>query len=541
MEPDLVTPFPTNDATDSSLPRPSYVVGVGASAGGLEALERLFRAMPVDSGMAFVVIQHLSPDFKSLMDELLERFTSMQAIPVIDRVRIEANTIYLLPPKKDMVIDGDELISTERSGEKVLSLPINSFFRSLAASWGEKGVAIVLSGTGSDGSAGIMDVREAGGLVLVQSEESSRFDGMPRSAIGTGCVDAILAPEDMPAALKAYAKNPQAKFTYVPGGKEPVPEEGIPTIFERLHAVYDIDFNFYKPQTITRRIERRIALHPDHISVEEYGRRVQQDRTELDLLYKDLLIGVTRFFRDPEAFDVVRREVIPQIMERRQERPDDEVRVWICACSTGEEAYSIAILFLEAFEARGIAPRIKILATDLHRESLQYAAEGVYPESSFSEMPAALREKYFIEQAAGAYKVTADLRKALIFSEHNLLKDPPFTRIDLVTCRNLLIYFHNSAQLRALASFHFALKVDGYLMLGASEGLGELASEFRAEDRPWKIFAKIRDSRLVPDLRAPLVYNHTRGARRRRRQRAAPGPRLRHAACPLHPDRHPGQ
>ena len=499
--------------SDFTLPRPSYVVGVGASAGGLEALERLFRAMPVDSGMAFVVIQHLSPDFKSLMDELLERFTSMQAIPVIERVRIAPNTIYLLPPKKDMVIDGDELISTERTGEKVLSLPINSFFRSLAASWGEKGVAIVLSGTGSDGSAGIMDVREAGGLVLVQSEESSRFDGMPRSAIGTGCVDAILAPEDMPAALKAYAKNPQAKFTYVPGGKEPIPEEGIPTIFERLHAIYDIDFNFYKPETITRRIERRIALHPDHISVEEYGRRVQQDRTELDLLYKDLLIGVTRFFRDPEAFDVLRRQVIPQIMQQRPE--GDEVRVWVCACSTGEEAYSIAILFLEAFEALGVvgmAPRIKILATDLHRESLQYAAEGVYPESSFSEMPAELREKYFIEQG-GAYKVTGDLRKALIFSEHNLLKDPPFTRIDLVTCRNLLIYFHNSAQLRAIASFHFALKVDRFLMLGASEGLGELTGEFRAEDRHWKIFAKIRDSRLVPDLRAPLVYNHSRGAR----------------------------
>lgn len=487
-------------------PRPSYVVGIGASAGGLEALERFFRAMPVDSGMAFVVIQHLSPDFKSLMDELLERFTSMQAIPVMDRERIRPNTIFLLPPKKDMVIEGDELICTDRSGEKVLSLPINSFFRSLASAWGEKAIAVVLSGTGSDGSAGIMDVREAGGLVLVQSEESSRFDGMPRSAIATGCVDAVLAPEDMPAALKAYTENPTNKQAYATMlAEQKEPEEGIPAIFERLHAVYDIDFNFYKPQTITRRIERRVALHPDHISIEEYGRRVHQDAAELNLLYKDLLIGVTRFFRDPEAFAVLRDTIIPTIMGHHE--TGEEVRIWVCGCSTGEEAYSIAILFLEAFEKMGVAPNIKILATDLHQESLLAAGEGEYAESSFSDMPQDLRDKYFIEQSGSVYKVTANLRKALIFSEHNLLRDPPFTRIDLVTCRNLLIYLQGAAQERAIASFHFALKPEGILMLGASEGLGDLATEFRTEDRRWKIFSKIRDSRLANGLRAPLIFN----------------------------------
>jgi two-component system CheB/CheR fusion protein len=399
---------------ESDLPRPSHVVGIGASAGGLEALERFFRAMPVDSGMAFVVIQHLSPDFKSLMDELLERFTRMPAIPVAERERIRPNTIYLLPPKKDMVIEGDELISTDRSGEKVLSLPINSFFRSLASAWGEKAIAIVLSGTGSDGSAGIMDVRDAGGLVLVQSEDSSRFDGMPRSAIATGCVDGVLAPEEMPAELAIYAGDRSGKTACTGVAAEPTePEEGIPAIFDRLHTVYDIDFNFYKPQTITRRIERRVTLHPDHISIEEYGRRVQQDAAELNLLYKDLLIGVTRFFRDPEAFDVLRTDIVPRIMTRREH--GEEVRIWVCGCSTGEEAYSLAILFLEAFEERGIAPGIKILATDLHQESLLQASEGEYPESSFSDMPPELREKYFTEQAGGVFKVTANLRKALIF------------------------------------------------------------------------------------------------------------------------------
>lgn len=486
--------------------RPSFVVGIGASAGGLEALEKLFRAMPVDTGMAFVVIQHLSPDFKSLMNEQLERYTSMRAIPVETRKIIQPNTIYLLPPKKDMVIVGDELICSDRTGEKVLSLPINSFFRSLAAEWGEKAVAVVLSGTGSDGSSGVMDVREGGGLVFAQSEESSRFDGMPRSAVATGCVDAVLSPEEMPDALLAYIKNPQIKTDYQTLLKKAEPDDGIPTIFERLQTVYDIDFNFYKPQTIMRRIERRIALHPEHISIEEYGHRIQNDNAELDLLYKDLLIGVTRFFRDPEAFDVLAKNVIPSILESRV-KDDDEARVWVCGCSTGEEAYSIAILFLEAFEALGKPPTLKIIATDLHRESLQFAADGTYPETSFPEMPETLREKYFIAQADNTYKVTANLRKNLIFSEHNLLKDPPFTRIDLVSCRNLLIYLQPTAQLRAIAFFHFALKLKGFLLLGASEGLGELANQFHTEDQHWKIFSKIHEDRLIADLRSPLIYN----------------------------------
>jgi two-component system CheB/CheR fusion protein len=488
--------------------RPTYIVGIGASAGGLEALEKLFRAMPVDSGMAFVVIRHLSPDFKSLMGEQLERYTTMPVISVMEREIIASNTIYLLPPKKDMVIEGDELICTDRPSDKVLSLPINTFFRSLATAWSEKAVAIVLSGTGSDGSAGIMDVHESGGLVFAQSVESCGFDGMPHSAIATGCVDSILSPEKMPTALNAYAQNPEIKFNYPsPSLQNSTPEPGIPSIFEQLQTIYNIDFNFYKPQTIKRRIERRIALHPEHITIEEYGRRIQNDRVELDLLYKDLLIGVTRFFRDPEAFEVLRQKVIPRILKTRTD-DENEVRVWVCGCSTGEEAYSIAILFLEAFEHLGKEPRLKILATDLHRESLRFAAEGIYLPSGFSELPEVLREKYFITQTDGSYKVIANLRKTLIFSEHNVLKDPPFTRIDLVSCRNLLIYLQNPAQMRAIAFFHFALKLKGYLILGASEGLGELATQFHTEDQHWKVFTKIREDRLIANLRAPLLYTH---------------------------------
>ncbi|MDP3008058.1 MAG: chemotaxis protein CheB [Methylococcales bacterium] len=473
--------------TKTPAARRTYIVGIGASAGGLEALEKLFRAMPVDSGMAFVVIRHLSPDFKSLMGEHLERYTTMPAISVMEREIIAPNTIYLLPPKKDMVIEGDELICTDRPDDKVLSLPINTFFRSLATAWGEKAVAIVLSGTGSYGSAGIMDVHESGGLVFAQSVDSSGFDGMPRSAVDTGCVDSILSPEEMPAALNDYAQNPEIKFDYPSTSpQDSTPEPGIPSIFERLQTIYNIDFNFYKPQTIKRRIERRIALHPEHISIEEYGQRIQDDRTELDLL---------------------RQKVIPSILKTRTS-DENEVRVWVCGCSTGEEAYSIAILFLEAFEHLGKQPRLKILATDLHRESLRIAAEGIYLPSSFSELPDALREKYFIIQTDGSYKVIANLRKTLIFSEHNVLKDPPFTRIDLVSCRNLLIYLQNPAQLRAIAFFHFALKINGYLILGASEGLGELATQFHTEDQHWKVFTKIREDRSIANLRAPLLYAH---------------------------------
>ena len=492
------------------LTTPTHVIGIGASAGGLEAIERFFRAMPTDSGMAFVVIQHLSPDFKSLMDELIGRFTSMPIRLVSDRINIHANTIYLLPPKKDMVIAGRELISTDRSDKKTLNLPINTFFSSLANTWGGSGIAIVLSGTGSDGSMGIRDVHKSGGLVLIQSEESSRFDGMPRSAMDTGSYDAILCPEDMPAAITAYASDPKSRGAKVTERDVPL-DEGLNSILQRLQSEYGIDFSQYKPQTIYRRIERRINLYTQCLSLEDYCRRITEDATELDALCKDLLIGVTSFFRDPEAFDELARTIIPIIMDRRD--ATREIRVWVAGCSTGEEAYSIAILFMEASAERNLQPHVKILATDLNRDALLFAAEGIYPESRFVEMPIVWREKYFINQGNGTYKVTADLRKALIFSEHNLLKDPPFRKIDLVICRNLLIYFQSQFQARALACFHFALRLGGFLMLGSSEGLGELSNEFKEESRSLKLFSKIRENRQLSDLRNPPIFATPRGQR----------------------------
>jgi two-component system CheB/CheR fusion protein len=490
---------------------PTVVVGVGASAGGLEALERLFRAMPADTGMAFVVVQHLSPDFKSLMDELLERFTTMPAIPVTDTAEIRANTIYLLTPNKEIVVNGTQLISRARPKDTPVAMPINVFFQSLAASWGERGGAIVLSGTGSDGSHGILDVHDAGGLVLVQSPDSARFDGMPQSAIHTGCVDAVLDPEDMSPALLAFARDPRGGRDQMPARGSQSQAHGLPAILDRLHQTFNIDFSLYKPSTITRRIERRVALSPGHETLENYSKRLVEDPAELDRLYRDLLIGVTRFFRDGAAFHVLRTRIIPEIIDSVP--PGEEIRVWDCGCSTGEEAYSLAILLLEACEAHGREPTIKVLATDLHEESVQTAAEGIYSDNSFAEMPDELREKYFVKLGDNRHRVAPALRKVLIFSEHNLLKDPPFTKLHLISCRNLLIYFEPPAQLRSIAAFHFALAMNGVLFLGSSETLGEAADAFDILDRQWKIFRKTRESRAVLDMRSPTFRGALRGPR----------------------------
>ncbi len=496
-------PTPLLGETSEPYPdAPSFIVGIGASAGGLEALERFLKAMPPDSGMAFVVIQHLSPDFKSLMDELLARHTRMAIRRVEAPTEIVRDTVYLLPPRKEMTIIGRTLHVTDRPSDQALSLPINLFFRSLAREVAERAIAVVLSGTGTDGSSGLIDVHDLGGLVLVQSEETAKFTGMPRSAIDTGLTDAILAPEDMPETLLAYARNPAAPLLErrsEAAGAEPL--AGMPLIIERLRDAYGIDFNYYKPATISRRIDRRIALSNDG-SFQEYIERVGNDPNELELLYKDLLIGVTRFFRDPEAFAILQNEIVPAIVAGTS--PDEEIRVWVPGCATGEEPYSLAMLFHEHLTALRRQQTVRIFASDVHRESLQLASEGVYPESSLEEITPERRQRYFVREGH-QYRVHSDLRRMLIFSPHNLIKDPPFTKMDLVSCRNLLIYFQPPAQLKALSAFHFALKLQGVMFLGPSEGPGELVDEFSPIDRQWKLYRKIRDTRLPLDLRLSLA------------------------------------
>ena len=355
---------------------PFYVVGVGASAGGLEALERMFRHIPQDTGLAFVIVQHLSPDFKSLMDELLARQTEIPIHRVEDGMAVQPNSIYLIPPKKEMIVSEGRLLLTDKDPSQGLTLPIDRFFRSLAHDFGRHSVGIVLSGTGSDGSRGLLDIHEAGGLVIAQSPGTAKFDGMPNAASETGVVDISVPPEEIGNILTRYVQHP-LRSQWKDSDEKPVDESSLDTVFRLLQQRHQVDFKYYKPTTIGRRIERRIQL--SHIgSLEQYVEQLERDSTELDALYRDLLIGVTRFFRDRDAFLTLETDVLPQLLMQASE--SHELRVWVAACATGEEAYAVAMLIHERLETMNRPMEVKIFATDIHRASLDFASAGIYPE-----------------------------------------------------------------------------------------------------------------------------------------------------------------
>ncbi|GIW79000.1 MAG: hypothetical protein KatS3mg105_0807 [Gemmatales bacterium] len=477
-----------------------YVVGIGASAGGLEALEELFDKIPPDIGMAFIVVQHLSPDFKSMMNELLARHTQLPIYLVEDGMEVKPNAVYLIPPKKEMVISNGRLLLTDKDPKQGLALPIDQFFRSLAQDSGEHAIGIILSGSGSDGSRGIVDIHEAGGLVIVQDEETARFDGMPKAAIRTGKVDYVLPPHKIPEVLIKHAKG-QIEIP------RPATGEGddFADLFQILCREYGIDFTHYKPTTVERRIERRLQLLQIP-SLREYVERLRNDPVEVNRLYNDLLIGVTKFFRDREAFERLGRDVIPEIVDRTP--PEQEIRVWVAGCATGEEAYSIAILFHEYLSSKKQPINVRIFATDVHRASLEFASAGIYSEASLSEVSAERLSRYFTKKDDG-YQISPELRQMVVFAPHNLIKDAPFTRLDLISCRNLLIYFEQAVQKKVLSLFHFGLKTNGILFLGPSESTSELADEFDVIDRHWKIFRKRRDGRLPADMRLPMSAGYS--------------------------------
>ncbi|MGL4551589.1 MAG: chemotaxis protein CheB, partial [Gemmataceae bacterium] len=368
------------DPSPEPAPRPpSYIVGVGASAGGLEALERFFSNSPANTGMAFVVVQHLSPDFKSLMNELLDRWTSMAIHRVENGMRIDPDAIYLIPPKKDMIVSEGHLLLTDRDPTQIPSLPIDRFFRSLAQDAGERAIGVILSGTGSDGSQGVRYLREAGGLVVVQAAETAKFDGMPNSAVQTGVADLILAPEEMPAALARYASRASRSEFDLQENKPPQ-DRGWDALFRMFRERFSIDFSVYRSGTIVRRTERRMLMAGVQ-DLDEYVRRLNEDPEEGNQLYRDLLINVTRFFRDPEAFDRIEADVLPALLDRLAD--GGELRVWVAGCATGEEAYSLAILFQEQLASRP-GKSVKLFATDLHKQSLDVASAGLYHEASLA-------------------------------------------------------------------------------------------------------------------------------------------------------------
>jgi two-component system CheB/CheR fusion protein len=473
---------------------PFPIVGIGASAGGLEALETFFEHVPEDCGQAFVVVQHLSPDFKSVMDQLLARRTSLVVERVEDGVEVRPGAIYLIPPKKEMIISGGRLLLSDKDPTQSLSLPIDTFFRSLAQDAGERAIAVVLSGTGSDGSRGIRDVHEAGGMVVVQTVDSAKFDGMPKSAIDTGIVDLQLPPEQIHAAIERYCERGIHGAAASAGDAA---LEGVDKIISLLHREYGLDFALYKPTTLHRRIERRLIIS-QATSLESYARTLSEDRRELHQLYKDLLIGVTRFFRDAEAFRALRQQLVRDVLP--QLKDGGEFRIWSAGCATGEEAYSLAILLHDLLDASKRKIDVKIFATDVHAASLESASAGVFTGASLEGLEPKYLERYFTPTQAG-FRVVQDLRQMIVFAPHNLLKDAPFTKMDLITCRNMLIYLEPAAQKKVLTLFHFAMKPRGLLMMGLSETPGDLADEFETVDLHSKLFRKSRDVRLHHDVR----------------------------------------
>ncbi len=497
VHPQVVTEADSSEETRNMEGR---IVGIGASAGGLESLERLFSALPKDTGLAFVVVQHLSPDFRSLMDELIARHSDMPVVLAEDRMKVEANHIYLMPPRKEMMIRDRHLWLTDKEPH-TFSLPIDSFFRSLAQDVGPQAVAIVLSGSGSDGSRGVVDVKRAGGLVLAESPSTAKFDGMPLAAAATGVVDHSHSPHDL-ARLLCGLPPLETAIEDQTLSEDPAMD----AVLRLLRDNFGIDFSLYKMTTVGRRIQRRVELLRLH-SLPEYVDQLITEPEELNKLYQDLLIGVTQFFRDPEAFETIERDVVPTLIE--QVKPDEELRVWIAGCATGEEAYSLAMLFHEAFTARGRPMRLKILATDVHQRSLDFAGVGMYGEEQLARVSPERLEKFFTKRASG-YQVSPELRQLIVFARHNVTKDPPFTRMHFVSCRNMLIYLQPQAQRSVLSLFHFGLLPGGTLFLGASETPGSLNDEFTVVHEHWKVYRKRRDVHLLNQVRLPIMRTPTR-------------------------------
>ena len=469
------------------------IVGIGASAGGLAAIEAFFSGMPtdVDPGMAFVLVQHLDPDHKSLLTELIQRRTRMQVFEVVDGVVVQANCAYIIPPNRDMAFLNGTLQLLEPAAPRGHRLPIDFLFRSLALDQHERAIGIVLSGTGSDGTLGVRAIKGEGGMVMVQTPASSEFDGMPQSALATGMVDFELPPAEMAAQLMAYTTHAFSRPPHHLSAAEPLSENALKKIFVLLRTQTGHDFSQYKPSTIYRRIERRMAVHQIE-GIDAYVKYLQQTPVEVQALFNDMLIGVTNFFRDPDAFAALATQVIPRLFEDKS--VGAPVRVWCTGCSTGEEAYSIAILLQERLELLRASYKVQVFATDIDSRAIAVARAGLYPVSIADDIsPERLVRFFTLESDGSAYRVHKGNRDLLVFSEHDIIKDPPFSKLDLISCRNLMIYLGSELQKKLISLFHYALQPGGFLFLGTSETAGEKADLFAVLDRKAKIYQRKED------------------------------------------------
>jgi two-component system CheB/CheR fusion protein len=468
--------------------QPFPIVGVGASAGGLAAFEAFFSGMPADcdSGMAFVLVQHLAPDHESLLVDLVKRYTRMAVFEVEDGMQILPNCTYIIPPNRDMALLNGSLQLLDPIAVRGQRLSIDFFFRSLARDQRERAICVILSGSGSDGTQGLRAIKAEGGMAMAQNPASADYDSMPSSAIATGLVDYTLPPAEMPVRLIAYARRAMGTKRVRAGTSSPKVEDVHQKILVLLRAHTGHDFSYYKQNTVSRRVERRMAVQQIE-QAEEYLRFLRETPAELDALFHDLLIGVTNFFRDAEAFEALQRQVV-QLLSAKP--AGSLIRVWTTGCSTGEEAYSLAILFREQMEAMKQSFKLQVFATDIDSRAIDAARAGSYPSSIASDVSPERLARFF-SQDGGCYRINKAVRDTLIFSEHDLIRDPPFSRLDLISCRNLLIYLGPELQRKLIPLFHYGLNPDGVLFLGSSETVGDFVELFAAIDRKAKLYRRL--------------------------------------------------
>ncbi|MEO1622340.1 MAG: chemotaxis protein CheB [Cyanobacteria bacterium J06632_3] len=493
-----------NDAPKISFP----VVGIGASAGGLRALEDFFDNLPPNGGAAYVIIQHLSPDFKSLMKELLSQRTRMNVRRVTDGMKLEPNTIFLIPPGQNLRLQGDALHLTSQERDLVRHqphFPIDLFFQSLAKECKEKAIGIILSGTGSDGTQGIQAISELGGIVMVQTPEDAEFDGMPRSAIATSLTDLVLPVDELARTTHQLVTSPNQRQELQQAAPNQTQIEKIISILDRHE---NIDFTQYKLSTVKRRINRRCMI-AGYSNLEQYIEQLERSPHERTHLQNDMLITVTHFLRDPQAWQHIKTEVLPSLIKQAEDTR--VLRIWVTACATGEEAYSIGILLKELIGSNPHGIETKIFATDIDPVALAKASAGIYSAATMRNLSQEQIDRFFTARG-DRYEVTKALREMIIFANHNLTKDAGFTQIDLVSCRNVLIYMQPELQRHVLRNLHFSLKKDSFLFLGESENLGDLQKEFTIHHQTWKIYQKLRDVRL------PLVDTYLSKARLNRKR-----------------------
>jgi two-component system CheB/CheR fusion protein len=479
------------------------IVGMGASAGGLEALEAFFAALPAESGLSFVVITHTDPDHESLLPEIIKR-KSKAAVKVIqDGMRAEENTVYMPPSNRDPVLEAGVFHLEKRPGRGELHMPVDLFFKHLAKDRGERAGCVILSGTGSDGTNGLRLIKEKGGLVVAQSQESARHRGMPASAADTGLVDYVLGPSEMPERLMDFFNHPAA-LRYAPKDREKREADPLLRILAFLAHRTRHDFSLYKKSTLVRRIERRMTVTRSG-SASEYLRFLHQNPDETRALLQDLLIGVTSFFRDSKAFAFLKEEVVPDLISRE----GGAFRVWVPGCATGEEAFSVAIIVKECMEEKNIPREMQIFGTDIDSRAIEKARQGTYMQNIAADVSHDRLSRFFVKEGS-LYRINREIRESVVFAEQDVLRDPPFSNLDLLVCRNLLIYLESEAQNKLLPLFHYTLKQDGILFLGGSESVSRFPELFEPLSKKFSIYQK-KESVLHPQVQFPTGARDLKG------------------------------